>query len=204
MTEKKQHWEKVFETKNPDEVSWTESYPTTSMALINNLNIDKTLPIIDIGGGESFLAEELMKEGFKDISVLDISEKALERAQKRLGKKANEIQWIVCDVLDFKPQKEYALWHDRASFHFLTESKDIRSYTQLVNNYVNKHFVLGTFSTTGPFKCSGLNITQYDCASHARCFDEKFEVVKCKKTIHKTPFGTEQNFVFTSFKKRTR
>ena len=89
MTEKKQHWEKVFETKNPDEVSWTESYPTTSMALINNLNIDKTLPIIDIGGGESFLAEELMKEGFKDISVLDISEKALERAQKRLGKKAN-------------------------------------------------------------------------------------------------------------------
>jgi len=181
MTEKRLHWEKVFETKSPDEVSWTESYPKTSMELINGLNLDKTHPVIDIGGGDSLLVDALMEAGFTDISVLDISEKALERAQKRLGKEANKIQWIVCDVLNFKPQKKYALWHDRASFHFLTESQEIKSYTQLVNRSVKNHLVLGTFSTSGPFKCSGLNITQYNCESHQRCFGEQFEVIDCKK-----------------------
>lgn len=202
MTEKRLHWEKVFETKSPDEVSWTESYPKTSMELINSLNLDKTHPVIDIGGGDSLLVDALMEAEFTDISVLDISEKALERAQKRLGKEAIKIQWIVCDVLDFKPQKKYALWHDRASFHFLTESQDIKRYTQLVNSSVKNHLVLGTFSTSGPFKCSGLNITQYNCESHARCFGEQFEVIDCKDTIHTTPFGTEQNFVFSSFIKK--
>lgn len=202
MTEKRLHWEKVFETKSPDEVSWTEPYPKTSMELINGLNLDKTHPVIDIGGGDSLLVDALMEAGFTDISVLDISEKALQRAQDRLGSRSKEVNWIVSDVLDFTPQKKYALWHDRASFHFLTESQEIKSYTQLVNQVVSNAIVIGTFSTSGPLKCSGLPITQYNCAHLFKNFKGEFEMLNCVEVTHTTPFDTLQNFIFGSFQKK--
>ena len=202
MNEKRQHWEKVFVTKTPAEVSWTEKYPKTSMDCIQTLTLDKALPVIDIGGGDSRLVDALLEDGFTDVSVLDISEKALQRAQERLGTRSKEVSWIVSDVLDFKPEKKYALWHDRASFHFLTQQQDILRYTQLVNQVVSNTLIVGTFSTSGPLKCSGLPITQYSCASHSNNFEGGFETLDCIEVTHRTPFDTEQNFVFGSFQKK--
>ena len=202
MIKKKDHWEKVFKTKTPKEVSWTETYPKNSIDFINHLNLDTRLPVIDIGGGDSLLVDNLIEMGFKDISVLDISKKALQRTKKRLGERSKKISWIVSDILDFKPKKKYSLWHDRASFHFLTNSKDIDCYKEIVNQWASKYMIFGTFSKEGPLKCSGLPITQYSCESIAKRFQKHFDPLECKYSIHQTPFDTQQHFIFSSFKKK--
>lgn len=201
MFKKEDHWENIFGTKTPKEVSWTETYPKNSVDFIDALNLDTKLPVIDIGGGDSRLVDVLLEKGYKDISVLDISSKALDRTKKRLGVSSKNISWIVCDILDFKPKKKYALWHDRASFHFLTSPEDINSYKKIVNQWVNKYLVLGTFSKEGPLKCSGLPVTQYSCDSISKIFQEFFNPIKCEYLTHQTPFKTEQKFVFSSFEK---
>jgi len=202
MIKKKDHWEKVFKTKTPQEVSWTEAYPKNSIDFINQLNLDIRLPVIDIGGGDSLLVDNLLEMGFKDISVLDISKKALQRTKKRLGERSKKISWIVSDILDFKPKKKYTLWHDRASFHFLTNSKDIDCYKEIVNQWASKYMIFGTFSKEGPLKCSGLPITQYSCESITKRFQKHFDPLECKYSIHQTPFETQQHFIFSSFKKK--
>ena len=152
MEQYKDHWERIFETKSPEQVSWTERYPQTSIDLILASGIEKNDAIIDVGGGDSLLIDALLDLGFTNLSVLDISVKALERAQKRLGKRAKEVKWIESNILDFKPQKSYTLWHDRASFHFLTKEEEIKKYTTLVDLAKIESLVLGTFSTSGPQK----------------------------------------------------
>lgn len=203
MIKKKDHWNHVFETKTSKEVSWTESYPKNSIDFIDALGLDIKLPIIDIGGGDSLLVDALLNKGYNDISVLDISEKALQRAQKRLGDHSKRVNWIISDVLNFKPKKKYALWHDRASFHFLTNHKDINRYNELVNKWVKSYLILGTFSEDGPLKCSGLPITQYSCESITKNFQKNFDLLECKYSTHQTPFDTQQHFVFSSFKKKS-
>ena len=203
MIKKKDHWNHVFETKTPKEVSWTEAYPKNSIDFIDTLKLDTRLPVIDVGGGDSLLVDALLNKGYNDISVLDISEKALQRAQKRLGDHSKRVNWIISDVLNFKPKKKYALWHDRASFHFLTNHKDINRYNELVNKWVKSYLILGTFSEDGPLKCSGLPITQYSCESITKNFQKNFDLLECKYSTHQTPFDTQQHFVFSSFKKKS-
>ena len=116
----KSHWEKIYSEKSPQEVSWTQEVPETSIEFFNDFKLSKTSPIIDVGGGESKFVDYLLAEGYQNISVLDISENAIKRAKDRLGEKSKNIEWIVCDINDFNPKKKYALWHDRAVFHFLT------------------------------------------------------------------------------------
>ena len=199
MDQKKKHWENVYQTKTPQEVSWTEAYPKKSIELIQSFNLDKSASIIDIGGGDSLLVDALLELGFTDLSVLDISEKALKRAQKRLGERAQYIHWIESDILDFNPTKNYTLWHDRASFHFLTALRDIQKYTKIVTQSNAKHLVIGTFSTSGPEKCSGLLITQYDCKKLKNCFSSSYNQVDCIKIKHITPFNSKQDFIFSRF-----
>ena len=203
MIKKKDHWNHVFETKTSKEVSWTESNPKNSIDFIDALGLDIKLPIIDSGGGDSRLVDSLLEKGYEDISVLDISKKAIQRAQKRLGSRSKRVAWIISDVLDFKPKKKYALWHDRASFHFLTNSKDIDRYKEIVSQWGSKYMVLGTFSIDGPLKCSGLPITQYSCESITKKFQKNFDLLECKYSTHQTPFDTQQHFVFSSFKKKS-
>src|SRR5690606_14673891 len=147
-------------TKSPNEVSWTQSYPTTSMNYLKALNLPKTANIIDIGGGDSNLVDALLEKGYQNIWVLDISEHALERAKKRLGDKAASVHWIVSDITEFTPEIKFDFWHDRAVFHFLTDEDRITKYVAIVGNAAaeNGHFLLGTFSENGPLKCSGLEI----------------------------------------------
>jgi SAM-dependent methyltransferase len=199
MNTSKQHWEQVFTSKSPQEVSWTQEYPTPSMDLIQGFNLPKSTAIIDIGGGDSLLVDTLLIEGYTNITVLDISKKALERAQNRLGEKAKKVKWIVSDINDFKPTKKYDLWHDRAAFHFLTQKEDIDRYTKTVNGFVSKALVIGTFSKEGPQKCSGLPITQYSCGSLSENFEEQFSLLECRAEEHTTPFDTLQNFTFSQF-----
>ena len=201
MNQKKKHWENVFQTKSPHEVSWTEDYPKRSIELIQSFNLDKSASIIDIGGGDSLLVDALIELGFTDLSVLDISGRALERAQKRLGDRAKFIHWVESDILDFNPTKNYTLWHDRASFHFLTVSRDIQKYTEIVTQSNAKHLVLGTFSTSGPKRCSGLLITQYDCKKLKNCFSNSYNQIGCIEIEHVTPFNSKQDFIFSRFNK---
>lgn len=199
--ERKEHWETVFSTKQPQEVSWTQAIPTTSLDLIAACELSKDAEIIDIGGGDSNLVDHLLALGYKNISVLDISSHAIERAKKRLGEKADLVTWIVSDIVDFKPTKKYTLWHDRAAFHFLTEKSQITSYQALIENHVSEHLIVGTFSENGPKKCSGLDICQYSSESLNDVFSKNFSAIQTFTEDHKTPFETTQNFVFSRLKR---
>ena len=198
----KKHWETIYQTKQPNEVSWTEEKPSVSLDLIHSFNPSKSAKIIDVGGGDSKLVDYLLAEGYSELSVLDISEAAIDRAKKRLGNKAKKITWIVQDVLAFKPKEQYAIWHDRAAFHFQTEEKTINSYLNLVSNAVSGNVIVGTFSTDGPTKCSGLDVKQYDETGMKSRFEFRaFKNILCKRENHMTPMGAIQNFVFCLFKK---
>ena len=194
----KSHWEKIYSEKSPQEVSWTQDVPETSIEFFNDFKLSKTSPIIDVGGGESKFVDYLLEEGYQDISVLDISENAIKRAKDRLSKKSKNIKWIVCDINDFKPMKKYALWHDRAVFHFLTSDININKYVENVKLY-SENFIVGTFSTSGPKKCSGLDITQYNKSLLSKLFEEFMAIKKIEHINHITPFETTQNFIFCSF-----
>lgn len=203
MENNKSHWENVFATKSPNEVSWTQKYPKTAINYLEILNLPKTSNIIDVGGGDSNLVDALLEKGYENIWVLDISEFALERVKKRLGDKADLVHWIISDITEFQPEIKFDFWYDRAVFHFLVEEESINKYIALVNNAVadNGDFLLGTFSENGPLKCSGLEIKQYSENAMKQTFKEAFEVVRCFTENHTTPFNTVQNFQFCGFKK---
>jgi len=202
--ERQIHWDSVYETKQPGEVSWTQEKPKTSLDLIQYLNLDKKAKIIDIGGGDSKLADHLLDEGYENITVLDISAKALEKAKLRLGKRAEKIKWIVSDITDFEPTTTYDLWHDRATFHFLTNNAEIKKYIDIVHRSVSGFLVIATFSDNGPQKCSGLTIKQYNEDQLVKQFISDFDKLRCFREDHITPFNTLQNFQFCSFNRRSK
>ncbi|MFM2225321.1 MAG: hypothetical protein RJA07_1523 [Bacteroidota bacterium] len=203
MNSKKEHWEKVYATKQPNEVSWTQEIPTTSLNFVHSFNLPKTAAIIDIGGGDSKLVDYLLEEGFENISVLDISAHAIERAKQRLGNKAQKVNWIVSDVTEFKPTATYDCWHDRATFHFLTTSTEIETYLTIAKKAIKGFMAIGTFSDSGPKKCSMLDVHQYTEDELQQQLQDGFEKIKCVTEDHITPFDTAQNFLFCSFKRTT-
>jgi|AntDeeMinimDraft_5_1070356.scaffolds.fasta_scaffold00853_2 SAM-dependent methyltransferase len=202
--DRKNHWETIYESKSPDEVSWTQEIPKTSLDFIHSFGVDKSVKIIDIGGGDSKLVDYLLDDGFENITVLDISAKALEKAKKRLGNKAAKVSWIVSDITEFKPQTTYDVWHDRATFHFLTTSEDVKAYNLILKEAVAGFMIIGTFSEDGPRKCSGLKIKQYNENSLTSIFKDGFDKITCKRVDHITPFDSTQNFLFCSFKRNEK
>ena len=201
--DKKQHWENIYQTKELNEVSWYQPKPATSLNFFEELTIPKNAKIIDIGGGDSFLVDHLIDLGYSEITVLDISEAAIQKAKNRLGNKAEKVTWIVSDIVEFQPTEKYDVWHDRAAFHFLTNKEEREKYVLIADQSLNYNGILivGTFSVNGPFKCSGIEITQYSEESMLDQFKSKFEKVNCFTIDHTTPFNTIQNFLFCSFKK---
>ena len=196
----KKHWEDVYQNKKPNEVSWLQEIPKMSLEYIQKLNIPLSAKIIDIGGGDSYLAEHLLEKGYTNITVLDISENAIYRAKQRLGAKANLIKWINTDIINFKPTTTYDLWHDRATFHFLTTPESIDKYLLIVKEAVKGKIVIGTFSSEGPTSCSGLKITQYDEPNLVEKFKSiGFRKNNCKIEDHKTPSNSLQEFIFCAF-----
>lgn len=200
--DRKKHWETVYETKNPDQVSWTQESPKTSLDFIHSFGLPKTAKIIDIGGGDSKLVDYLLDEGFENVTVLDISAKALEKAKDRLGEKANKVNWIVSDITEFEPNMTFDVWHDRATFHFLTTTEQISKYIKTARKSVTGFLTIGTFSKNGPEKCSGLEIKQYNEEQLTMELKDGFDKIKCITEDHLTPFKTTQNFLFCSFKRQ--
>jgi hypothetical protein len=200
--ERKKHWETVYETKNPDQVSWTQETPKTSLDFIHSFGLKKTAKIIDIGGGDSKFVDYLLEEGFENVTVHDICSKSLEKAKNRLGEKANKVNWIVNDITKFEPNMTYDVWHDRATFHFLTKPSQIKKYMKIARNSVNGFLTIGTFSKNGPEKCSGLEIKQYNEMELTSELKDGFKKIKCVTEDHLTPFNTTQNFLFCSFKRQ--
>jgi len=201
--DRKNHWENIYNTKELKDVSWFQVRPETSLDFFKQFNVPTTAKIIDIGGGDSLLVDHLLDLGYQDISVLDISESAIERAKIRLGQKAQNVKWIVADAATFVPTEQYDFWHDRAAFHFLTEENEISNYLETAQKSINPKgiLVIGTFSEQGPKKCSGIEIKQYSETSMTDRLKIFFEKIKCITVDHITPFDTIQNFVFCSFKK---
>lgn len=201
--DRKKHWENIYQTKQQNEVSWFQPTPETSLDFFKQFNVPLTAKIIDIGGGDSFLVDSLLDLGYQDITVLDISEIALNKAKLRLGNRASLVKWIVADAATFKPLVKYDFWHDRAAFHFLTQAVEIENYLNIVQQFVKPTgiLVIGTFSEQGPEKCSGIKIKQYSENSMVDLLKNYFEKIQCITVDHQTPFNTVQSFVFCSFRK---
>jgi len=200
--DRKKHWKTVYETKNPDQVSWRQETPKTSLEFIHSFGLKKTAKIIDIGGGDSKLVDYLLDEGFENITILDISAKSMEKAKDRLGEKANKVNWIVSDVTEFEPNMTFDFWHDRATFHFLTTTEEIKKYLKTARKSVNGFLTIGTFSKNGPKKCSGLEIKQYNEDELTLELKNGFDKINCVTEDHITPFNTTQNFLFCSFERQ--
>ena len=202
--EKKTHWETVYQKKQFQEVSWFQETPTTSIAFFESLNLSKSAKIIDIGGGESRFVDYLLEQGFTDITVLDISATALEKKKRSLGDNAQNVKWIVSDIVDFRPTEQYDFWHDRATFHFLTQQNDIETYIDTIQQFIRPEgsLILSTFSENGPTKCSGLDIKQYTEKTLSAHIEAFFTKVKCIVVEHITPSLAVQNFIFCSFKRK--
>jgi ubiquinone/menaquinone biosynthesis C-methylase UbiE len=198
------HWEHIYETKGPTRVSWYQEHAQLSLQLIQNTGIQKTAYIIDIGGGASTLADDLIVAGFQNISVLDVSGTALQVARQRLGARAEAVHWIEADITQVElPAQAYDLWHDRAVFHFLTQATDRQRYINTVRQAVRAggHVIVATFAPDGPDHCSGLEVVRYDPESLHNEFGNDFTLLDRTHETHRTPFGTEQKFIYCCCRK---
>jgi ubiquinone/menaquinone biosynthesis C-methylase UbiE len=193
------HWEHIYETKAPNQVSWYQAHAQFSMEFIRKTGIQKTNNIIDVGGGASTLVDDLIADGFQNITILDISANALELAHQRLGESAAHVNWIEADITQADlPEQAYDLWHDRAVFHFLTQAVDRHRYINTVRHAVRPggHVIVATFAPDGPDHCSGLEVVRYNPESLQSEFGNGFDLVDSTNEIHHTPFGTEQKFIY--------
>jgi len=187
------YWDKVSQTKRQDELSWYQQRPSHSLELIAELGLSANDKIIDVGGGDSNLVDHLIDAEFKNITILDISAIALEKLKIRLGSSAQNLKFIATDIIKFSPQEKYKLWHDRATFHFLTKKEEALSS--------DGYLIVSTFSKTGPEKCSGLSISQYSDVELKKQFEKYFTNIRCFESTHHTPSGKNQNFIYCGFKK---
>jgi ubiquinone/menaquinone biosynthesis C-methylase UbiE len=195
----KQHWEQVYQTKSTDAVSWYQEHAERSLALIHDTGVQKNAAIIDVGGGASTLVDDLLAEGYSNLSVLDLSGAALAAARHRLGQRADSVRWIEADVTQLElPYHHYDIWHDRAVFHFLTDEADRQAYVRQVFHAVKPggHVIVATFAEDGPEQCSGLPVMRYSADQLHDQFGEAFRLERHSKEVHHTPGGKVQQFVY--------
>ena len=195
----KAHWEKVYTRKAPDQVSWYRPHLETSLALIERAAASTSASIIDVGGGESTLVDDLLARDYHNLTVLDISQTAIDVTKQRLRTAAQRVRWLTGDVTKMKLEpRAFDVWHDRAVFHFLTSTKERRAYVENVARSVRTggHVIVGTFGPEGPEKCSGLDVVRYDANSLHDQFGGTFRLVESSKELHQTPSGTTQQFLY--------
>jgi ubiquinone/menaquinone biosynthesis C-methylase UbiE len=196
---RKAHWDTIYKTKGPQAVSWYREHLETSLALIERAAGSPSAAVIDVGGGASTLVDDLLEQGFQDITMLDISEAAIEAAQKRLGPTADQVYWLSGDLLEMEfPAGRFEIWHDRAVFHFLTSPEQRASYVRQVARAVKRggHVIISTFGPEGPTKCSGLEVVCYDADSLHGQFGTRFRLVESSQELHETPVGGRQQFLY--------
>lgn len=201
--DRREHWQGVYEGKDPTEVSWFQPRPESSLALIDRLGLGPDARVIDVGGGASRLVDALLERGFRHLTVLDISEKALAHSRSRLGERAGEVRWIEADVTAADLPGPFDLWHDRAVFHFLTDAEDRAAYVQRLVNAVptGGHAVIATFAEDGPERCSGLPVVRYTAEGLDAELGPAFALRDTFRELHETPAGKEQSFVYCRFER---
>ena len=204
MQDLKAHWEDIYSRKKFEETSWYQSIPETSLNIIESLGLSREAAIIDVGGGNSFLVDHLLDLEYKDITVLDISGRALNSSKDRLGEKAKNVKWIESDITNFSSEDAFIVWHDRAAFHFLTSDEQVEKYLKNVTMSVKSggYVILATFSENGPDKCSGIQIRKYASDDLQSLFEKDFEIVRLENIDHTTPSDTTQNFTFGLFRRK--
>jgi SAM-dependent methyltransferase len=198
------HWEKVYASKRENEVSWFQENPAPSLDLIAKTAATTASSVIDVGGGASRLVDALIENGFRAVTVLDLSDAALMAAKARLGSRAEQVQWVVADVTEWEPHGlAYDIWHDRAAFHFLTEEPDRMAYVARLIKALKPggHAIICTFAPDGPERCSGLPVARYDAQSLRRVAGDAFELIETLRHEHRTPWGSEQHFQFSLFRR---
>jgi trans-aconitate methyltransferase len=197
-SDSKNHWETVYRTKPATQVSWYEETPALSRQLVREY-AEPDRPVIDIGGGVSRLTGSLLQDGFTDLTVLDISGEALAVAKRTLGEDASRVEWIEADVRRWQPERRYALWHDRAAFHFLTDPADQRAYAETLKRALSPGgaAIIATFAPDGPEMCSGLLIVRHDAESILRVLGPDFTLAETRRHEHVTPKGAVQRFQFS-------
>ena len=194
-----QHWEQIYGTKAPDQVSWYCPHLDASLDLIERASVSLAAAIIDIGGGESTLVDDLLVRGYQDLTVLDISQWAIDANKERLGRDAERVRWLAADITKVQlPPSSFEVWHDRAVFHFLTAPEDRFLYVHQVAKAVKPggHVIVGTFGPEEPTRCSGLDVVRYDAKSLRDEFGKRFRLVESTKQLHHTPFGTTRQFLY--------
>lgn len=201
-TDRKTHWEHIYQTRPSDEVSWFQPTPALSLELIEQCNLTPEDSIVDVGGGASKLVDHLIEAGYQSITVLDIARAALEVARSRLGEAANLVDWLESDATDFQLAHQVHLWHDRAVFHFLTQANDRHAYIANVKKTLlpGGHLIIAAFAPEGPKKCSNLDIVQYDSRKISVELGHAFELQQTRQETHKTPGGADQQFNYFLFR----
>lgn len=204
--DRKAHWNAAYAERGAEGVGWFQERPDLSLRLITFCGLAKSAPIIDAGGGASRLADALLSAGYADLTVIDVSKEALLLAKKRLGPDAARVRWIESDILDFQPERRYALWHDRAVFHFLTEAADRRAYARVLSSAVapGGRAVIASFAPDGPKKCSGLPVRRYDASSLLEELGPAWSLEREEREDHRTPWETVQRFAYFLLFKRDR
>jgi 2-polyprenyl-3-methyl-5-hydroxy-6-metoxy-1,4-benzoquinol methylase len=195
------HWQNVYKEKAENQVSWFQENPAISLELIEAVHPKFDSAIVDIGGGASRLVDRLAREGYRDLTVLDVSESAIAMAKARMGEPAEAVKWIVADVTQWEPTRRYDLWHDRAAFHFLTQAPDRNAYVECLASALRPggHAIIGTFAMDGPERCSGLPVVRYDAAFLSATLGNAFALVETRRHDHRTPMGGVQRFQFSIF-----
>jgi SAM-dependent methyltransferase len=201
MTGAKFLWDQIYHAKSADQMSWTEANPSPSYEWILDAAPERSSKILDVGGGTSLFVDLLLEAGYQMPALMDISPEALSQAQARVGARCSEIEWIESSVLEFRTLPRFSLWHDRAVFHFLTDEQDREKYFEVLRQALlpKAKVIVATFSTSGPEKCSGLNVMRYDETTLPAQLDRRFETVRLERKIHKTPWSTEQEFIYGLF-----
>ena len=197
------HWEDLYTRTAQESVSWYRPHLETSLRLIEKSIADRDASIIDAGGGSATLVDDLIARGYRDITVLDLSETALKKAKLRLGAASEKVTWIVSDITRATlPERRYDLWHDRAVFHFLTHPSSRIAYVSQVARAIKPggHLVIATFGPEGPMKCSGLPVVRYDAEALLKEFGSRFRLTESITEMHRTPSGNEQQFLYCRFK----
>ena len=193
------HWQRIYQTRSATELSWYEPVPQASLDLIRATGLPVSAPIIDVGSGDSQLVDHLLASGYSDVTLLDIAPAALERTRARLGADAGQVDWIATDVTNFRPERRYALWHDRAAFHFLVTPAERQKYLSVLTAGLapNGHLILATFGPQGPARCSGLPIQRYSENDLGVLLDPSFQLRRQGLENHRTPMGRDQQFLWT-------
>lgn len=198
----REHWDRIYGTKAPHQVSWFRPHLETSLALIERAARDRSTSIIDVGGGTSTLVDDLIQRGYRNVTVLDIFQAAIEFAQRRLCRSSDSVQWIRADMTRVElPERSFDVWHDRAVFHFLTAPEDRSAYVRTLALAVTPgaHVIISVFGPDGPVECSGLDVRRYDADSLQKELGQQFRLVESSKELHETPFGTTQQFLYGHF-----